>query len=694
MANLYSAAAGGAGTLAVIRGDDSGPSRNDGDKSSVDAASYSSGYVVRRIARAALKHGGLVALAFISSVVSGILQLYVPILIGRGIDCIVGAGQVDFAGIDRVVRLALFVVIIAAASSWVASAAASRLAATLAADLRSALSKQLHEIPLSYHDAHNRGDLLSRCINDVEAVADGLLQTITQFFGGIVSIVATIAFMLSLSPVVTLVVVVLTPLSIGVAALIARFSASSFDSQQALQGTLSSSVEEGISNHRLIRAFAKQDEFLEDFSLINQELQLVGERAQFISSLTNPSTRLVNNIIYALVALVGCVCLGTGWPSVLSVGQVSSFLSYAHQYMKPFNEISAVVTQLQTAISSAARIFAVLDEPLPAKPSEPLRAKPSEPLVGKASEPLRAKPSGSNQKTPNKTSTSTDASNTAAKQEAPNKMSLSTDSDSVVANAPARVPSAQLKLPRPVSGALEFSDVHFSYIDGVEILKGISFTASPGQRIALVGPTGCGKTTLVSLLMRFYDVDSGVIKLDGIDINKLDKDDLRAAFGMVLQDSWIFEGTIHDNIAYGKPNASHDELVAAAKRAHAHGFIEQLPLGYDTVIASDGVGLSAGQRQLICIARVMLADPPVLLLDEATSSIDARTERLVQEAFDEMMHNRTSLVVAHRLSTIKDADCILLMDGGRIIERGSYSELLAYGGRFAALHAAQFPSTL
>lgn len=616
MANPYTSSATAQGTLSNVRGFDPGEG---GDASLDEAAlSYSSGQVVGRVLRYAGPHAWLLLLSFACTVATSILQLYVPILVGRAIDTMVGEGRVDFASLSPLLAGLVAVVVAAAATQWLASFVTTRLAYETVRDLRNDAYDKLDRLPLSFVDSHSHGDLLTRVVNDVDAVGDGVLQGLTQLFSGIVTIVATIGFMLSLSVPVALVVIVLTPLSILVAWAVARFSTKSFASQQRIQGELGGLVEEVVSNQKLVEAFAQGDAFAERFEEINSRLYGAGERAQFVSSLSNPSTRLVNNITYAAVAVVGCLCVITGRPSPLTVGQVQSFLAYANQYMKPFNAVSAVVTQVQGAFASGRRLLALLD-------------------------------------------------------------------------APEQVPDApdaeELRDPR---GSLQLSHVCFSYVKGRPLLRDVDVAIPAGSRFALVGPTGCGKTTLINLLLRFYDVDSGSILVDGHDIQGLTRGSLRAAFGMVLQDTWLFEGTVRDNIAYGRPGATMDEVVEAAKRAHAHKFVMQLPKGYDTVVGGSGQTLSQGQMQLLCIARVMLADPPILLLDEATSSIDTRTELQVQGAFDAMMENRTSLVVAHRLSTIRNADCILVMRDGRIVERGTHDELLARGGFYARLYQSQF----
>ena len=477
---------------------------------------------------------------------------------------------------------------------------------------------KLDRLPLSFVDSHSHGDLLSRVINDVDQVSDGLLQGFTQLFNGVATIVGTIAFMLSISVPVALVVILLTPLSVLAAGIITRKSAASFAAQQALQGELGGFAEEVIGNQKLVTAFAHAPADVATFGRVNARLYEKGVHSQFISSLSNPSTRLVNNITYAAVAIAGCASVITGWPTPLTVGQVQSFLSYANQYMKPFNEISAVVTQVQTAFASARRLLALMDA---------VEEKPDAPTA-KALPALR--------------------------------------------------------------GELELDHVCFSYTKDHPLLQDVCIHVPAGKRFALVGPTGCGKTTLINLLLRFYDVDGGTITLDGADTRDLTRQSLRSAFGMVLQETWLFEGTVRDNIAYGVPNATDDEVVAAAKRAHAHKFIMQLPQGYQTLVGEGGGALSQGQRQLLCIARVMMCDPAVLLLDEATSSIDTRTELQVQDAFDRMMEGRTSLVVAHRLSTVRNADCIIVMRDGRVVEKGTHDELLAAGGFYRDLYQSQF----
>ncbi len=619
MANLYSGSALGGGSMAVIRS--GGEGDEPGSQGTLDGTSHTTGEVLRRILSHAGRHLPLLAVSIVASAASVILQLLVPIIIGKAIDHVVSPGAVDLAGLmGELLRLCVAVPL-ASLSHWLSLYCTSRLSYETVCDLRLEAFATFRSLPLSFVDAHAHGDLLSRVVNDVDQVGDGLLQGLTQLFSGVVTIVGTLAFMCSLSVPVTLVVIVFTPLSVVVASQIAKRSASSFADQQELQGRLGGYAEETISNQLLVSAFSQGEACQRGFEEINAPLLVAGERAQFVSSLTNPSTRLVNNFIYAAVAAVGCACVITGWPSPLTVGQVQSFLAYSNQYMKPFNEISGVVTQLQAAFASARRVFALLD----------------------------------------------------AEPEAPD------------------APDA-IELVNPV-GELEFRDVDFSYVPDRPLLKGISLHADPGQCVALVGPTGCGKTTLINLLLRFYDLDGGQILVDGHDVASCTRASLRSAFGMVLQDTWLFAGTIRDNIRYAKPDATDSQIEGAARRAHAHKFIVQLPRGYDTMVGEGGGSLSQGQRQLLCIARVMLADPAILLLDEATSSIDTRTELQVQDAFDRMMEGRTSLVVAHRLSTVRGADRILVMQDGRISESGTHDELLAQGGFYARLYESQWEGT-
>ena len=597
--------------------------------------------VTRRLMAFVRPHATSFATSFVSAGLSVVLQLYVPIVVGRAIDLIIGMGRVDFAALaPLLVQLAL-VVLAASALQWVQGYCVNLLTYRCVRDMRVDASEKIGRMPISFIDAHPHGDLISRVVNDVDQIGDGLLQGFNQLFTGVVTIVGTLLFMLSISVPMAVVVVLVTPLSIMAATLIAKFSNKSFTAQQRIQGQLGAHIEEYVGSQRLVSTFCYGDRAQERFDAMNGELYTAGERAQFLSSLSNPGTRFINNLIYAAVAVIGCMCVITGWPAPLTVGGVQTFLSYANQYTKPFNEVTNVITQLQTAYASARRLFALLDadEESPDKVDPEALAVPVVPSDGSA------QPAGS---------------------------ALLGGSDG----------SAR--------GEVVFDHVNFSYTPERPLLQDICIHAAPGQRIALVGPTGCGKTTLINLLLRFYDVQGGRIELDGVDIASYARADLRSRFGMVLQDTWLFEGTVHDNIAYGRPGATRGQVERAAVRAHADGFINALPQGFDTVIGEGGGTLSQGQRQLLCIARVMLCDPEILLLDEATSSIDTRTEAQVQAAFDELMRGRTSFVVAHRLSTIREADCILVMRDGRIIERGTHEQLLLQGGFYAELYNSQW----
>ena len=575
--------------------------------------------VLARIVSYVRPHRGLVAAAFLTAVGSQGLALTVPVLVGLAIDAVVGPGQVAWGDLAWLMGCLACVVAAVALLQWLQGYTTSRLTYDTVRDLRDAAYGKFRRLPVSYIDDHPHGDIMSRVVNDADAVGDGLLQGVQQLFCGVVAVVGTLAFMFWISPAIAVVVVVVTPVSVLVAAFIAKVGHTSVAAQQEIQGDLGGYVEEHVSNQRLLWAFGRAGEAEEGFAALNDRLYTVGERAQFAGSLTNPGTRFANNVVYAVVAAIGCWACLTGFPGPLSIGGVQSFLSYTTQYTKPFNDISGVMTQLQTAFASARRLFALIDAP-------EMEPDPADALV----------------------------------------------------------------LPEEPAGEMGFSDVSFGYEPGRPLLEGLTWHADPGERVAVVGPTGCGKTTLINLLLRFYDADSGTIRVDGRDTRALTRASLRRAFGMVLQDTWLFEGTVADNIAYGRPDATREEVRAAAERAFAADFIERMPEGYDTVVGEGGAGLSQGQRQLLCIARVMLVDPPILLLDEATSSIDTRTEALVQEAFDAMMAGRTSLVVAHRLSTVRSADQILVMGRGTIVERGTHEELLALGGEYAKLYRSQF----
>ena len=574
--------------------------------------------VLKRLLRYAKPHAGFLLLALVSAIINVSLTLYGPILVGRAIDYVIGPDQVDFAAMVPVLITLAVTIVISAAFQWLMTYCTNRVSYKTVRDLRIQTYEKINTLPLKYIDGHAHGDLISRIVNDVDQVSDGLLQGITQLFTGVVTIVGTLLFMLTISPVITVVVVLVTPLSLFVAAFIARLTHRQFVEQQATQGELSGFVEEMIGGQKTVKTFHYEGRAEERFKEINGRLYDCGVKAQFYSSLSNPSTRFVNNMVYTAVAAFGAICAITGWPAPLTIGQISSFLTYANQYTKPFNEVTGVLTQIQTAFASAERLFAVLDEE-------------------------------------------------SERPDAPDAAVL-----------------------EHCKGDVAVEHLYFSYDPARKLIEDMNIAAKSGSRIAIVGPTGCGKTTIINLLMRFYDADRGSISVDGHNIQSVTRNSLRKQYGMVLQESWLFSGTVRENIAYGREDASLEEVVAAAKKAHAHSFILRLPQGYDTVISEDGGNLSQGQRQLLCIARVMLVDPPMLILDEATSSIDTRTEWKIQTAFEEMMRGRTSFIVAHRLSTIKGADLILVMNQGHIVEQGTHESLLAKGGFYANLYNSQF----
>lgn len=561
----------------------------------------------------------LVIVSLLCACVSAAAQLLIPILTGKAIDQMIGAGQVNLPGVlVFAVWIAVVAALSAAAQQFLATSN-NKIAYNISRDLRNAAFHKLQRLPLSYLDAHPSGDLVSRMIADVDTFSDGLLMGFTQLFTGIVLIVGTLTIMLIKNWMIALLVVVLTPLSMFVASFIARKTHHYFTEQARVRGQQTALINELIEGQKVAQSFGHEAASLSDFDCINDELGRVSLNATFFSSLTNPSTRLVNNIIYAAVALVGALsAVGGG----ISVGDLSVFLSYASQYAKPFNEISGVVTELQNALACAARVFSLLDED-------------------------------------------------------------------------DRVPDKENAAVLSPKGTVDLKDVCFRYVPDRPLIEGFNLHVKPGQRIAIVGPTGCGKTTMINLLMRFYDVNSGAILVDGTDIRDATRHSLRKSFGMVLQDTWLKAGTIRDNIAYGRPDASEEDVIAAAKAAHAHSFIRRLPDGYDTVITENGGNISQGQKQLLCIARVMLGGengelPPMLILDEATSSIDTRTEIKIQSAFARLMNGRTSFIVAHRLSTIQEADVILVMKDGHIIEQGTHEELLKKQGFYANLYQSQF----
>ena len=559
-------------------------------------------------------YSAFVVCSLLVAAVSVAAQLYIPILCGDAIDKMLGKGNVDLAGVLRIAVSILVVAAVAALAQWLLSVCNNRITFSVSRDLRNEALCKIQTLPLSYLDSHPSGDIVSRMVADVDTFADGLLMGFTQLFSGILTIFGTLLFMLRENVPITLVVVCITPLSLVVAGFLARRSYGYFQSQSTVRGKQTALVNEMIEGQKVVQAFGYEAESLAAFDEVNGQLQDVSLKAIFFSSLTNPATRFVNNIVYAGVGLVGALYAVRGG---ITIGQLSVFLSYANQYTKPFNEISGVVTELQNALACAARVFELLD-------------------------------------------------------------------------AEDQVPEAENAAALQPDGHVQLQDVSFRYLPDRPLIEGLSLDVQPGQRIAIVGPTGCGKTTLINLLMRFYDVNSGSIKVSGTDIRDVTRASLRGSYGMVLQDTWLRAGTVRENIAYGKPDATMDEVIAAAKAAHAHSFIRRLPEGYDTVIAEDGGNISQGQKQLLCIARVMLCLPPMLILDEATSSIDTRTEVRIQKAFARMMQGRTSFIVAHRLSTIREADVILVMKDGHIVEQGNHDQLLAQGGFYAKLYNSQF----
>ena len=561
---------------------------------------------------------GLVALSVLLAAVTVALTLYVPVLIGRAIDLIVGPGQVDMPGILRLILRIAIVVAATAAVQWVVNTINNKITFQVVRDVRAQAFAKLQILPLSYIDSHPTGEIVSRVIADVDQFADGLLLGCTQLFTGVVTILGTLGFMISIRPGIALVVVLLTPLSFVVARFIATHTYSYFRQQSETRGEQTAFIDEMIGNQKVVKAFGHEQQNVERFDEINERLEKCSLQAIFYSSLTNPCTRFVNNVVYAGVALAGAlVCVACGGAG-FTVGSLSALLSYANQYTKPFNEISGVVTELQNALACASRIFQLIAEP-PQAPDAP-----------------------------------------------------------------------DARVLKDAQGQVEMKGVSFSYVPDRKLIEALNLSVKPGQHVAIVGPTGCGKTTLINLLMRFYDVNGGAIRVDGTDVRQITRASLRANYGMVLQETWLKSGTIRENLVMGKPDATDEEVIAAARACHAHSFIKRLPQGYDTVIGEDSGRLSQGQKQLLCITRIMLCLPPMLILDEATSSIDTRTELKIQHAFTTMMDGRTTFIVAHRLSTIREADVILVMRDGSIVEMGSHEALLQRNGFYARLYNSQF----
>lgn len=573
----------------------------------------------REIMKKVLRHIGkykfFLLLSIIMAAVSVVLTLYIPILTGDVVDNIVGPGNVNFPAIFVILKKMAVIILATAAIQWLMNACNNKIAYQVVRDVRDEAFQKLEILPLKYIDSHQQGDIVSRIIADVDQFSDGLLMGFTQLFTGVVTIVGTLLFMLSINVTTTIVVVILTPLSFYIASFIAKKTFHMSKLQSQTRGEQTALIDEMIGQEKVVKAFGQEEKVLEQFDEINHRLESASVKAIFFSSLTNPCTRFVNSLVYAGVGILGAYLAIKGR---ISVGQLSSFLSYANQYTKPFNEISSVITELQTALACAGRVFEFIEE-------EPQPAD---------------------------------------------------SGDAVKMSAP--------------KGQVTLEHVEFSYTPEQKLIQDFNLNVQPGQRVAIVGPTGCGKTTVINLLMRFYDVKSGSIRVDGVDIRDMTRESLRKSYGMVLQETWLKAGTIKENITMGKPDAAMEEIVAAAKASHAHSFIKRLPQGYDTVIAEDGGSLSQGQKQLLCITRVMLCLPPMLILDEATSSIDTRTEIRIQKAFATLMKGRTSFIVAHRLSTIREADIILVMKDGNIIEQGNHEELLAKKGFYASLYQSQF----
>lgn len=579
---------------------------------------YSQSKTLKEVLKYIKKYMFYVALSVIFAAATVAMTLYVPILTGDAIDLIVGKGNVDFSAVYAIIKKIIIVVGLTALSQWIMNICNNKITYGVIRDIRKDAFEKLEILPLKYIDSHSHGDIVSRVITDVDTFADGLLMGFTQLFTGVITILGTLIFMITINVKITFVVVLITPISLFVASFIAKKTYRMFRLQSETRGEQTALIDEMIGNQKVVQAFGHEDEALEQFDEINGRLQKWSLKAIFFSSITNPSTRFVNSLVYTGVGITGSFTVITN--PAFTVGQLSCFLSYANQYTKPFNEISGVVTELQNALACAARIFELIKE---------------EPLIPD--------------------------------------------------NEDARV----LK-DTDVDGALELENVYFSYVPEKKLIENFNLSVKPGERVAIVGPTGCGKSTVINLLMRFYDVNSGSIKVEGTDIRNITRDSLRSSYGMVLQETWLKEGTIRENLCMGKPDATEEEMIVAAKASHAHSFIKRLKDGYDTYITEDGGSLSQGQKQLLCIARVMLCLPPMLILDEATSSIDTRTEQKIQSAFAKMMKGRTSFIVAHRLSTIKEADTILVMKDGSVIEQGNHEELLAKNGFYANLYNSQF----
>ncbi len=575
------------------------------------------GEIIKKLFKYISPYRHYLIFALFLSVITVAFTLLAPILMGNGIDLIISKGNVDFPALKKIIVKIIAVIAITAIAQWLMNLCTNKLTYNTVRDIRLNAFAKLEKVPISYVDNSPQGDLISRIVTDIDLISDGLLMGFTQLFSGVITILATIGFMISINFKIALIVILITPLSFFVASFVAKRTFNMFQAQSIKRGEMTSHINEMITGQKIVKAYCHENESKKKFEKINKELETVGVKALFFSAITNPATRFVNGLVYSGVGIFGPVSAISGH---ISVGQLSAFLTYANQYTKPFNEISSVITELQSAFASAKRVFEIIE---------------------------------------------------ADEEQSDNELYTLEKTD----------------------GTLSLNDVSFSYTPDKPLIENLNLKVSNGERIAIVGPTGCGKTTLINLLMRFYDVTDGNIKISGNNITEITRHSLRRSFGMVLQETWLSKGTIKDNIAFGKPDASYEEIVEAAKNAHAHSFIQRLPQGYDTVVSDDSENISSGQKQLLCIARVMLTLPPMLILDEATSNIDTRTEKKIQSAFEKMLKGRTSFIVAHRLSTIKNSDCILVMNKGHIIEQGSHSELLSKNGFYSKLYYSQFETS-
>ena len=646
---------------------------------------------IRRILHYIQNYRGHVILSILLAAVTVVLTLYIPILTGQAVDTIVGPGEVDWTTLLQILERMGFMILVTAFAQWVMNHINNVVTFRVVQDIRTKAFNHIEELPVSYLDAHPAGDLTSRVITDIDQFSQGLLMGFTQLFTGVLTILGTLVFMLSIEPFITLLVILLTPLSFVVAGQIAKHTYTFFRHQSESRGEITAFTEEMIGNLKVVKAFGHEDEAQAEFEKINETLSDYSFKATFVSSLVNPATRCVNSIVYAAVGVSGAVMAIRAF---ISVGQLVSFLSYANQYTKPFNEISGVVTELQNAIASASRVFEVIDEP--AMEPDAADAVVLGGVAGAAHETSAAAASmqaGASAEAAGEKTAAQSRTSVATVQESGRALSgAETAPLRVAANAAGGDDLSGGDI-GGVRGAVDIEHLWFSYDKTKKLLTDINVHVKPGETVAIVGPTGCGKSTLINLLMRFYDADQGAILVDGLDHRKVTRESLRANFGMVLQETWLKSASIRDNIAYGKPDATLEEIEEAARRAHCDKFIRRMPQGYDTVLGEDGGALSQGQKQLLCIARLMLRLPPMLILDEATSSIDTRTELHIQHAFDRMMEGRTSFIVAHRLSTIRNADLILVMRDGNIVEQGTHDALLARGGFYASLYNAQFAAS-